>query len=132
MKKFYDEKYREKEFMVRYGVFKTTTMQTTICGCKKILKLLAKYFGPFKVLQRIGKVVYKLEMSSNSRIHPLFHVSLLKKKIGEELVQQQLPNLDSVEERLIPLPQAVLDRRIRKKKHEVMIHWQGLSPADAT
>ncbi|KAA8542515.1 hypothetical protein F0562_023667 [Nyssa sinensis] len=33
---------------------------------------------------------------------------------------------------LVPKPQAVLDRRVRKKKDEVLIHWQGLSPAEAT
>lgn len=47
-------------------------------------------------------------------------------------MQKQLPIVSLDEERVIPEPQAVLDRRIRKKKHEVLIHWQGLSPADAT
>lgn len=52
----------------------------------------------------------------------MFHVSLLKKKIGEELVQQHLLNLDSSKERLIPIPQVILDRRIKKNKHKVLIH----------
>ena len=29
-------------------------------------------------------------------------------------------------------PQAVLDRRIWRNKEEVLIHWQGMSPAEAT
>lgn len=30
------------------------------------------------------------------------------------------------------MPQAVLDRRMRKGLQQVLIHWHGLSPADAT
>ena len=36
------------------------------------------------------------------------------------------------EETIFPKPQAVLDHRTRKRKVEVLVHWQGLSPAEAT
>lgn len=48
------------------------------------------------------------------------------------MVQSQLPILDITEERMLLVPQAVLDRRVRRKKQEVLIHWQGFSPTDAT
>ncbi|KAF6172183.1 hypothetical protein GIB67_024805 [Kingdonia uniflora] len=68
-----------------------------------------------------------------SRIHPVFHVSLLKKQIGDNVsIQKDLPVLSTNNEKVIPTSQAVLERRIRKKKHKVLIHWQGSSPADAT
>ena len=58
-------------------------------------KLSPKYCGPFKVLQKIGTMAYKLELPDSSRVHPIFHVSFLKKVTGENIpVQTILPELD--------------------------------------
>jgi hypothetical protein len=42
-------------------------------------KLLPKWVGPFKVIERIGKVAYKVELPPNLKMHNVFHVQLLKK-----------------------------------------------------
>src|SRR5262249_46404851 len=47
-------------------------------------KLDAKRTGPFKVLKRVGPVAYKLELPLSWKIHPVFHISLLRAAIINE------------------------------------------------
>jgi hypothetical protein len=69
----------------------------------------------------------------DSRIHSVFHVSPLKRKLGgDQIVLPQLPEM--IEEgHMFPKPQAVLGKRVKKKKKiELLIHWQGLSTMEST
>lgn len=42
-------------------------------------KLSHRFFGPLNVLRRIGMVIYELELPSSSKLHPVFHVLLLRR-----------------------------------------------------
>ena len=78
---------------------------------KKDTKLMPNYYGPYKVLQNIGTMAYKLELPTSSQVHPIFHVSCLKKVIGENLpVQTILPKIDE-EGKIILEPKAVTETR---------------------
>ncbi|XP_070057331.1 uncharacterized protein [Nicotiana tomentosiformis] len=47
-------------------------------------KLSPRYVGPHKIIQRIDQVAYKLELPPEmSLVHPVFHVSMLKKVVGD-------------------------------------------------
>ena len=76
-------------------------------------KLAPKFYGPYTILQNIGYVAYKLELPPSSCIHPVFHVSCLKKVIGTNIrAQIVLPELDN-EGSIILEPEAILNKCTR-------------------
>ena len=78
-------------------------------------KLSPKYFGPFTVLAKVGKVAYKLQLPEGKSTYPAFHVSLLKKTIEPMTTTCfQLPPVDEDKEVTVE-PQAIADRRITYK-----------------
>lgn len=134
MKQQYDTRHTAREFNVGDQVFlRLQPYRQASLSLRKNLKLSPKYYGPYEVIQRIGPVAYKLQLPDTAKIHPVFHVSLLKKQVGANVqVQTTLPTVHDEEGSLLPLPQAILEKRVRRRRTEVLVHWQGLSPAEAT
>lgn len=100
------------------------------------MKLSPRFYGPYKVLQKIGKVPYKLELPPDSKIHPVFLVSQLKKKLSQrENSQTKLSPI--IEEGIVQAaPEKILDRCLVKKRGqalaEVLLQWQGAREEDST
>ena len=97
MKQQADNNRSEREFEVGDQVFLRLQpyKQMSLKQKNKDNKLAPKYYGPYKVLQKIGSMAYKLELPPSSHIHLVFHVSCLKKVIGDKIsVQTMLPELD--------------------------------------
>ena len=58
-------------------------------------KLKPKFYGLYRVIRRIGKVAYELELPEGSKIHNVFHISCLKKSVGQQvIISEELPPLD--------------------------------------
>ncbi|CAL5370639.1 unnamed protein product [Camellia sinensis] len=134
MKKFYDAHRTDRNFNVGDFVYlKLQPYRQVSLALRRNLKLSPKYYGPFEILNKIGPVAYKLKLPENSRLHPVFHVSLLKKKVGMNMeTLDSLPIIPEEGNTIVPLPQAILNQRKKKNREEVLVHWQGLSPSDAT
>ena len=85
------------------------------------------------MLERIGLVAYRLDLPPGSKIHPVFHVSILKKQLGTTYkIDSPLPLGSETSGHLQPQPIAVLNSRNNKRKRELLIQWQGLPTTDAT
>ena len=115
MKQQVDQHRSERSFDVGDWVFLwlQTCKKISLKQAKKDNKLSPKYYGPYKVLQKIGIMEYKLELPASSRVHPVFHVSWLKKVIGEKIpVQTIFPELDD-EGKILLEPEAVTETRTR-------------------
>ena len=99
-------------------------------------KLAYKFYGPFKVIARIGEAAYKLELPDTCQIHPVFHVSQLKTFVPDHTpVFSSLPtpielNADDV------FPEEILERRLVKRGNsalvQVRIKWANLPVEAAT
>lgn len=116
MKSYADNNRSERQFLVGDWVYlKLQPYRQVTVAIRKNLKLSAKYFGPYKVLD---KVAYKLDLLESSRVHPVFHVSQLKKVVGQARVHRQLPHV--TEQGTFDLsPLRKLDSRSIVKDHKV-------------
>ena len=110
--------------------------QMSLKQARKDNKLSPKYDGPYKVLQKIGTMAYKLDFPESSRVHPFFHVSCLKKVIGDKIpIQTIFPKLDK-EGKIISKLEAITHTRICQLRNKsisaYLIKWRKLMAEDST
>lgn len=80
MKKYADRKRVDRSLEVGNMVYlKMQPYRLNAFGIRSHIKLQSKYYGPFRVLARIGQVAYKLLLPEGVGIHPVFHISQFKK-----------------------------------------------------
>ncbi|PWA71682.1 hypothetical protein CTI12_AA283380 [Artemisia annua] len=130
-------KRREVEFQVGDKVLVKLQPYRQLSLAKRSSNKLAKrYYGPYEVLERVGKVAYRLALPVTSKIHPVFHVSILKPYLGNGSEEAtELPE-DFQEGQPVEQPLAICDSRFVLRNgspvKQVLVQWVGGSPQDAT
>nr|GFB51405.1 putative reverse transcriptase domain-containing protein [Tanacetum cinerariifolium] len=101
-------------------------------------KLNPRYVGPFKVLAKVEKVSYKLELPQElSRVHHTFHVSNLKKCYSDEPLVMPLEGVhidDTLQ--FVEEPIEIIEREIKRLKRSqiplVKVRWNSRRGPDFT
>ena len=101
-------------------------------------KFSPRYVGPYKILKRVGKLAYELELPGESAaVHPVFHISILKKCVGDPASIVSLESVavkDSLSYKDVPVE--ILDRQFRRLRNKevasVKFLWRSQSVEGAT
>nr|GEV22046.1 putative reverse transcriptase domain-containing protein [Tanacetum cinerariifolium] len=106
------------EFQVRDRVLLKVLPRKGVIRFGKQGKLNPRYIGPFKILERIGPVAYKLELPEElSNVHSTFHVSNQKKCLYNESLVIPMKELQ-LDDKLnfVKEPVKVMDREVKQLK----------------
>ncbi|GKD50125.1 putative reverse transcriptase domain-containing protein [Tanacetum coccineum] len=117
-KSYADLKRKPMEYQVGDKVMLKVSPWKGVVRFGKRGKLNPRYVGPFKVLERIGSVAYKLELPQElSRVHNTFHVSNLKKCYSDEPLAVPLEGLH-IDDKLqfVEEPVKIMEREIKRLK----------------
>ena len=118
--------------VIGYGfVFTTERRRASLMVPKGSLHCVSMGHGPFQVVERIGSVAYRLRLPPKTRIHDVFHIVFLKKHIGDlPAAPVALPPI--AHGRALPVPAKVLRATPANNSWNLLVQWEGRSPAEAT
>ena len=94
-------------------------------------KLRQRYFGPYKIIEKINEVAFRLALPPGTRLHNAFHVGLLKKFVGQPPASP--PPLPPTQHgAIIAVPSQVLKARLYRGVRQLLVQWEGLPPSSAS
>ncbi|GJX86272.1 putative reverse transcriptase domain-containing protein [Tanacetum coccineum] len=130
-RRFPDLKRKPMEFQVRDKVMLKVSPWKGVVRFGKRGKLNPRYVGPFKVLEKVGEVAYKLELPKElSRVHDTFHVSNLKKCHADEPLAVPLDGLH-LDDKLhfVEEPVEIVGHEVKRLKQSriplVKVRWNS-------
>lgn len=107
-------------------------MQSSVL-CRSNNKLTFRYFGPYSIIRCINPVAYEVELPSKSKIHPIFHVSQLRKVLKPGTpTSTTLP----VSTDVIPVPVKIVASRWHRtptgRREQIQVQWSPDSDLDVS
>ncbi|GJV40825.1 putative reverse transcriptase domain-containing protein [Tanacetum coccineum] len=130
-KSYADLKHKLMEFQVGDKVMLKVSPWKGVVRFGKWGKLNPRYVGPFKVLEKVGSVAYKLELPQElSRVHNTFHVSNLKKCYADEPLAVLLDGLHFDNKlHFVEEPVEIMDREAKQLRRIrvpiVKVRWKS-------
>ncbi|GJZ21606.1 putative reverse transcriptase domain-containing protein, partial [Tanacetum coccineum] len=137
-KSYADKRRKPLEFKVGDRVLLKVSPWKGVVRFGKKGKLAPRYVGPFEIVERVGKVAYRLKLPQElSCVHDTFHVSNLKKCLAEPDVQVPLDEIEIDENlRFVEEPIEIVDRDVKKLKRRriplVKVRWNSRQGAEYT
>jgi hypothetical protein len=116
--KHYADKNRS-ERMLELGdmvYLKVQPYRHTSLSLHHCIKLHSKFYGPFRVMEKVGQTAYKILLPEGCKLHPTFHVSQLKKHHGPVAVPEPTLPLIDAQGNIQTGPAAVLERKLIPRK----------------
>ncbi|GJX91352.1 putative reverse transcriptase domain-containing protein [Tanacetum coccineum] len=130
-KSYADLKRKPMDFQVGDKVMLKVSPWKGVVRFGKRGKLNPRYVGPFKVLEKVGSVAYKLELPEElSRVHNTFYVSNLKKCHADEPLAVLLDGLHFDDKlQFVEEPVEIMDREVKRLKQSriplVKVRWNS-------
>ena len=138
MKEMEDKHRREQEFEIGDWVLvKRRPQQQTSVADTSYSKMTKRYYGPFRITARMGKVAYQLQLPDQSRIHNVFHISLLKPYVATDQPQDSvdLPPV-AMDNEPVVTPLAIIASKLIPSemgpKRMVLVQWKDLPLEEAS
>lgn len=137
-KSYADKKVCDMEFMKGEKVFSKVSPMKGVMRFGQKGKLSPRYISPYEILDRIGLMTYRLALPSRlSAVHPVFHVSMLRRYIRDDSHKINLEDVE-LDENLAyeEGPISIIDRQMRqlrlKKIVSVKVLWRNYPTKEAT
>ncbi|GJS06013.1 putative reverse transcriptase domain-containing protein [Tanacetum coccineum] len=126
-KSYADVRRKPLEFQIGDKVMLKVSPWKGVIRFGKRGKLNPRYIGPFKIIDKVGTVAYRLELLEQlSRVHSMFHISNLKKYMVDEPLAIPLDELQ-INDKLhfIEEPVEIMNREVKTSKAESYSDCQG-------
>ncbi|XP_055825931.1 uncharacterized protein LOC129894319 [Solanum dulcamara] len=129
---------RRRNLTVGDKIFLRVSPMKGVMHFRKRGKLSPQYIGPYEILDRVGGVAYRLSLPLDmSFIHPVFHVSLLRKYIMDSSRVLEAPTIH-IDKKLMyeEDPVAIIDKQVRKLRSKeivsVKVLWRNYTVQEDT